>query len=137
MAKARKEKFLSVGKNVVAISDTRFSVTFNDITSSCTVRHVNCELLTMGSQQCCKTCSKYRGNLWAMYSNFSKQKSWNRNVNTRYLRTPQKRNKLRSLKKDLANKRRQVQQLKAKLQADTEAHDKHSEEIAKLPMHDF
>ena len=52
MAKAHEKKFLSVGKNVVAFFfHTRFSVTFNDITSSRTVRHVKCEMLTMGSQQ--------------------------------------------------------------------------------------
>ena len=148
--KQEREKFFSIGKRVVATLDTRFSVAFNDIVSSYTVRHVKCELLTVGSQVRCKACSDYRGNLRAMYCNFSKQKSWSANVNTRYLQTPQKANKLRSLKKALSNKRRQLQRLRAKLQVATETHgvcvdqqdfrdliEKQRGEIEKLPVHSF
>lgn len=150
MAKARKGKFLSVGKDIVATLDTRFSITYKDNVSTCTVRHAKCELLTVGSCVCCKACSGYRVNLRAMYANFSKQKSWSRNINTRYLRTPQKARKLRSLKKALSNKSRQLKRLKAKLQIATETHgvcvdphdfndliEKQNGEIAKLPVYSF
>jgi hypothetical protein len=84
MARAKKGIFFSIGKEVIAALDSRFSVVSNGVVSTCTVRHVNCELLIAGVGRC-KVCSEYRGNLRAMYSNFSRQKSWSAKVNTRYL----------------------------------------------------
>lgn len=153
MAHKRKGTFMSIANKVVATLDSRFPVITGGTVSSYTIRHVKCELLTVGAGLRCKACTGYRDNLRAMYSNFSKHKPWSRAVNTRYLRTPQKAMKLRALKNALSNKKRQLQRLRAKLELVTNQHgvhvdkhlqgdfqaiiDDHSGEIAKLSVHSF
>lgn len=151
MAEAKKGKFLSIGKNIVAYSDIGHCVLVDGVVYPSTVRHSKCEYLVMEMR--CKACSDYRNNLRAIYSNFSKQKSWHASANTRYLQTPQKAKKLSSLKRALLNRKRQLQRLNIKLQAITKQHGVHVDEqlqndlqgiinannddIMKLPVHDF
>lgn len=155
MAKVRKGSFQSPNKNVVARLDTGFTVSLKGVTSSCTVRHANCELLVADSQAQCRCCKMYRDNLRAMHASFSNKskRPWNRHSNTRYLRSPQKAMKARAVKRALESKRRQLQRLKRRLDTITETHatlvgehfrtdfeqiiQNHSPEIAKLPLSDF
>ena len=154
MAEDRKAQFLSIKKEVVARLHRRYIVISDGVPHSSTIRNVKCELLTEGV--CCHSCTKYRNNLRAMYSNYLRQQRQTvtaAKANTRFMKTPQKLMKMKSLKRAVVNKQRQLSRLKAKLDEVTRHHgvivneqmqddfsriiEDNSEEMKKLPIHDF
>lgn len=120
MSESRKGEFLSPSKEVVSFLDSGRCITVGSVTHTSTIRHCHCELLVASTSSRCKTCSRYRSNLRAMYSNYCKAKSDSAiGANLRYMQTPQKDRRIRALKNALRNKQRKIQRLKAKLQAIT------------------
>ncbi|XP_065915629.1 uncharacterized protein [Dysidea avara] len=114
MARIRKGIFTSQGGEVVAYLDQSFCITVNGEQHSTTVRHAKCELLIAGDL--CAPCYGFCNTLRALFS-----KLRNRSVvpsvytNTRFLRTPQKSARIKSLQKALHIKTRQLKQLRMRL----------------------
>ena len=68
------------------------------------------------------SCTKYRNNLRANYLRQQRQTVTAAKANTRFMKTPQKLMKMKSLKRAVVNKQRQLSRLKAKLDEVTGHH---------------
>jgi len=98
IAMARIRIFTSQGGEVVAYLDQSFCIMVNGEQHSATVRHARCKLLIVNN--ICAPCYGFRDTLRSLFS-----KLRNRSVvpsvytNTRFLRTPQKSARIKSLRK--------------------------------------
>lgn len=152
MCEARNGKFFArnAREQVVAYLDIGRNVTVEGNTYAKTIRHSECELLVPGSQ--CQTCVQYGDNLRSMYRSYSLSNKVNKHTNLRYLRSPQKVQRIKALWSALRNKQRQLQRLRKlelltykegldvpeDLQQDIgEVITQHQPVIAKLPNDDF
>ena len=100
----RKGKFLDKKKNVVSFLHE----------SPKTVRHVDCELIVKKGSRC-TVCCNYRSRLRAMCSSFSKSNCDLLNTNHRFLRTPQQKSRILSLRKKCKITKAQNRKLSDKL----------------------
>ena len=111
MAAARKGHFQSKTNELTAFTDSFAPVSLNGECYPQTVRTTTCELLVHGGK--CKPCKEYRAPLRAMYSRWStcKGKEVSKYTNDQHLRTPQKKQKLESLKTRAQEAEREVKRL--------------------------
>jgi len=114
MARIRKGIFTSQNGEVIAYLDQSFCITVNEEQHSATIRHAKCELLVVGNL--CGPCYGFRDTLRSLFSKLRK-KSVIPSVytNTRFLRTPQKSARIKSLQKAVRIKTRQLKQLRMRL----------------------
>ena len=107
MAESRTGKFLSPNKELVCYLDNH-CVTMDGNLYPCTVRHTKCELLV--KEVSCAECHKYRCNLRAMHSSYTRKKNsvLTSTTNLRYMSSPQKRARMLRMKEVLHNKERQI-----------------------------
>ena len=119
MADSRKGKFTSVSEEVVAFTDDHIPVTFNGSTFSRTLRTAACDILVHGGK--CDACTAYRPQLRSMYSRWSRKTSTPPKFgNNRYLNTPQKQAKLKTLATRAYTAEKELRKLKEKLAHSTE-----------------
>ena len=109
MAHSRKGQFMSVtGCTIARLENYPIP----------TIRRVNCQLVTSESK--CTGCKSYEATLRALHSQWvrSKGKSPTKSkfTNNRYLKTPQKIRKLKSLRQKATAAERKVKQLRGKIQ---------------------
>ena len=113
---AKNGQILSRNNQVVAYLDSTTCVSADGEIYARTVRHSQCEMLVLGS--CCKKCADYRDNLRVISRNHSLSKKrikFSKHTNFRYMKSPQKKRRLKLLQQSLHNKKRQLQRLKSKL----------------------
>lgn len=154
MAVVRNGKFYSPQKELVAFLDSGRCIYLNGSTYISTVRHCNCELLVTDQSVRCNPCQKYRDNLRAVYSNFTKEKSTAATgTNLRYMQSREKDRRIKALKSALRNKQKRLMRIQGKLKKITEQSgimidgklqndfkeviDGHQSSINKLPTDDF
>ena len=126
LADSRKGKFQSAGNSTVAFTDTYYPVSLNGKEYSRTIRTSACELLVHGPK--CDVCKKYRSSLRSLHSQWMSQLNANSgkhtavssHTNYRYLRTPQRKERMSELKSEVKSKRKEVERLKFRLREVTE-----------------
>ena len=116
LAKGKKGKFTTIAGGCIATLEDRIGFNKDGEEFYCTVRHVDCEILS--SSMVCTVCTSYRNTLRAL---LCKQKrigtlSTHPKMNTRFLRTPQRNAHIKSLKAAICNKNRQLKRIKCKLE---------------------
>ncbi|KAL5457434.1 hypothetical protein EMCRGX_G034693 [Ephydatia muelleri] len=133
LADARKGIFHSPSKNMVAFIDSFFPVMFEDEMYSRTLRCNECELLVTNNR--CDTCKQYRCTLRALHSQWLRQQKKTANhasisshTNFRYLKTPERQQRIRRLRNEIVNKRKEVERLKSYVNVATEQHEIYIEE---------
>ena len=120
MAKARKGTFTGQDGTVKAAVDTH-PVQHGGETFTSTVRTAKCSLLTDSPLCCC--CKAYSPTLRAMYSRWShKSNSVSKFTNNRYLKSPEKAEKLRTLQKRAGAAEREVKRLQEAIEKLTSEH---------------
>ena len=132
LADSCKGIFQSANKTTVAFVDDYYPVQLNGGVHTDTIRTTACELLVHGSK--CNACKQYRATLRSPHSRkVGVQRSDGTNVsshvNIRYLRTPEKRQRISNLKTavdskaaEVIRKTQQIKQLKSRLRKATEQH---------------
>ena len=131
MVKAKKGKILSKdGKVVVAFVD-ECEIVRDETVYQYTVRSSDCELASTTDK--CVSCQKYRANLRAMYSRWSKRRAGDEQASTsgstssshtndRYLNTPEKKAKAADLRKRLHTAEASMKRLSDRICKLTEDH---------------
>ena len=110
MADGRKGKFNS------AVIDNTVPVKIGDKTYSRTLRTNSCQLLVGMSGGRCTSCKSYRSQLRATYSRWSKKSPTRKKFgNNRYLDTPQRQEKLKSLQSRATNAEKELKKLKERI----------------------
>ena len=111
MADARKGKFSS------AAIDKAIPVKISDRMYSRTVRSNSCQIVVAVGSVRCSSCKSYRSQLRVSYSRWVKKSpTLKKHGNNRYLNTPQKQEKLKSLQTRATNAEKELKQLREKLQ---------------------
>ena len=123
MLKQKKGVIKSANGVVVARLDDYACVYVDRIAYDVTVRSKNCVLLTSNDAIRCSSCSSYRSNLRAIYSNYkSRPKSTSARcqssskANYRYLRTPEKHKRLANLRAESTKAKHDVALLRKRIQ---------------------
>ena len=120
MIVSRKGKLLSPNGEIKAQLDSGFPVANGKQTYSKTVRTINCELLVNGEK--CINCSKYRCTLRSLHSRYSSaNQDASMHTNDRYLKTPQRTEKLKSLRSRCKFMEIEVKRLKTKIQESSDS----------------
>ena len=115
MADARKGKFPT------AAIDESIPVIINGKTHSRTVRTNSCQIVVAVSDTRCSSCKSYRNQLRATYSRWLKKSpTLKKCANNRYLDTPQKKEKMKSLQNRATNAENELKQLKARIASSAE-----------------
>lgn len=127
LADARKGIFHSPSKGTVAIIDSYFPVTFEGEMFNRTLRCNECELLVTNNR--CDACKEYRCTLRALHSQWLRQQkkiashaSISSHTNFRYLKTPERQQRIRRLRNEIVNRRKEVERLKSCVNVATEQH---------------
>ena len=125
VCKSRKDNIKNHSGGVVAYRDDYCPVSLHGELYSSTIRSTQCELLVNGVK--CDTCKRYRSVLRSMHSRSQKQDSEKNSrvsshTNYRYLKTPERRSRMRQLKADLDQSKREIEILKSKIQRLQEEH---------------
>ena len=114
MAEDRKGKLMSSNGSVAAYVDKAASVELNGQTFGATLRSTKCQLLTSASK--CSVCVAYRDSVRSMYHQWLKSSrkqslcgSTSSHVNDKWLRTPERREKVQKLKKRVRSAENSVQ----------------------------
>ena len=118
LALMKKGTFYSAKNQVLAILEESFCFTINKERRSGTVRHVNCAIL-LKQQATCTICTKYHNTLRALVSKVSNIPSTPTcciQVNTRFMKSPQRKAHLAALRRAIQNKNKQVQRLKNRVE---------------------
>ena len=122
MGAERKEKvFRSADGAIVATVDDNAVITVGGKVITSTIRTTNCQLLVdvEYSSPHCASCSKYRSNLRAIYTRWSSdhdhQTDTSNHTNNRFLNSPQKKEKLKMLKKRAGDAELKVKLLQKKI----------------------
>lgn len=116
LAKQKKGKFLTFNATAVATLEEGICFLVDGAELYSTIRHVNCEIL-LSSSTVCSICTSYRNTLRALVCKQKVQAlKLHPNVNTRFLRTPQRSAHIRSLRTAIRNKNRQLKRLRCKLE---------------------
>ena len=126
LADFRKGKFQSNSNITVAFTDTTYPVSLNGEVYSRTIRTVACEILVHGPK--CEACKNYRSALRSLHSQWVRQlkagtekhTAVSSHTNYRYLRTPQRKERMSKLKAEIKSKRNEVERLKIRLKEVTE-----------------
>ena len=111
----------SCNGSVVATVDDYAAVTVGEKVYTSTIRTTDCHLLVdMKCSPYCVSCSKYRNNLRAMYSRWSRHHQdqvteISSHTNTRYLNSLEKTEKLRKLKKRAVDAEQKVKSLQRRI----------------------
>jgi len=114
MARMRKGIFTSQCGEVVAYLDQSFCVVVSGEQHSATIRHAKCELLVVGN--ICALCYGFRDTLRSLFSKLRKRSIVpSVYTNTRFLKTPQKSARIKSLQKAIRIKTRQLKQLRMRI----------------------
>ncbi len=101
-------------------NDGKFVAYIDEVSGKKTVRTCNCELLVSDSK--CLSCQKYRSNLRAIYSKWSKQQAENVQISDSSSHTPEKKTKVDDLKKRVHAAEASVKWLKEKIRKLMEDH---------------
>ena len=121
LAKEKKGRFLSPQGELVAFEDGGFMVELNGKKYTRTIRTSHCDILIHGEK--CESCSQFRPTLRAMHSRWLKKPQSPRIpkkfANNRYLNTPDKLKKLKSLQARVAFLQREVNLLSGKVSTST------------------
>ena len=121
MVDAKKGKLRGQSGNVVAFTDNYASVHLNGEFYPRTVRTASCELFVHGGK--CSSCKEYRPHLRALFSRWSaqKQKGVSKFTNNQHLNTPQKQEKMKSLKARAQEAEKEVKRLQYIIEKSVEA----------------
>ena len=113
MIKAKKGKILSVKGDVTSYLDEN-PVEFNGKKYALTIRTANCNIIAAGR---CSACKKYRANLRSIYKQWTKlcTASASSHCNERYLKTPEKREKISKLRSKVNALDKRISRLKEKV----------------------
>ena len=126
LADSRKGKFQSITNSTVAFTDTTYPVFLNGEVYPRTIRTTACEILVHGPK--CEACKKYRSSLRSLHSQWVHQLKINSenhtavssHTNYRYLRTPQRKERMSKLRAEVKTKRNEVERLRLRLKEVTE-----------------
>ena len=126
LADSRKGKFQSITNSTVAFTDTTYPVFLNGEVYPRTIRTTACEILVHGPK--CEACKKYRSSLRSLHSQWVHQLKTNSenhtavssHTNYRYLRTPQRKERMSKLRAEVKTKRNEVERLRSRLKEVTE-----------------
>ena len=137
ICKSRKDEINNHSGDVVAFRDDYCPITLHDELYCSTIRSTKCELL-VNDVKCC-SCKHYRGVLRSMHTRALKQDSEKNShvsshTNYRYLKTPERRKRMRQLKDHLDQSRRVIETLKSKLQQLQEEHSVNIDEPLKTDL---
>ena len=127
MARSYRGTFVSVSGSVKGKLDDAFSVAVGGETFSRTVRTASCTLLVKGGR--CTACRAYRGQLRAMYRRWSTRRSQvAKYTNNRYLKTPEKERKMKTLRARVVAAKKHARKLKEEIERSTERNGIHVQE---------
>ena len=121
------EKFMKAKKGVItstsgqktATIDNAFQVSLNGEVYQQTIRTTDCSLLVHGTK--CQACTDYWSHLRAMYSWWSRNKGEvSKFSNNRYLNTPQKQKKMKTLQARAYSAEQEVKKLREYIKSSTE-----------------
>ena len=119
ISKARKGKFKSSNGNLIAFTDDYCPVSLNGETYDSTIRTVKCELLVSGVK--CEACKEYRSTLRSMCHRHAQgstsSSAVSSHTNYRYLKTPERKERISKLKAELDHSKREIDRLKAKIKS--------------------
>ena len=137
VCKSRKGQIMNHSGDVVAYRDDYCPVTLHGELYSSTIRSTKCELLANDVK--CSACKKYRGVLRSMHNRSLKQDNEKRSdvsshTNYRYLKTPDRRKRMRQLKDHLDQSRKENETLKLKIQQLQEKHGINTDEPLKIDL---
>ena len=126
LADSHKGKFQSITNSIVAFTDTTYPVFLNGEVYPRTIRTTACEILVHGPK--CEACKKYRSSLRSLHSQWVHQLKTNSenhtavssHTNYRYLRTPQRKERMSKLRAEVKTKRNEVERLRSRLKEVTE-----------------
>ena len=122
MARSRKNKFVSVTGETNAIVETG-EVRVGEELFHETIRHINCEIICDDPKPRCAKCALYRPNLRVMYSRYQAKANTepSKFSNERYLNTPQKIKKIKSLKSKVHAAKVEIHKLQERIAKLTES----------------
>ena len=123
LADSRKGKFHNASNEQAAFVDDISPISHEGVTYDHTVRCSSCEVLVEGSK--CIICRNYRSTLRSMYSRWSKKlasdssecTTVSSHTNYRYLNTPERKMRMANLKSEVDSTRRELEDLKQKINA--------------------
>ena len=119
IVKAKKGVVKSTSGQRTAAIDNAFQVSLNGEVYQQTIRTTDCSLLVHGTK--CQTCTDYWSHLRAMYSQWSHNKGEvSKFSNNRYLNTPQKQKKMKSLQARAYSAEQEVKKLREYIKSSTE-----------------
>ena len=115
LAKRKKGKFTTTSGSCVATLEEGIAVMVDGEEVYSTIRHVHCEIVS--SNTVCLACIKYRNTLRALICKLSKARTHpHPKTNVRFLRTPQRNARLRSLRAAIRNKNQQLKRMRSRLE---------------------
>ena len=115
MAKSHKGKLLTKSGEIRAYTDSGFPLSIEKNVVSTTIRTSGCEIVTIGGR--CSKCNNYRRQLRMAHSRHSRKSSDSlKFTNNRYLNTPQKAKKLKSLQARASVPEKEIKRLKLKIE---------------------
>ena len=115
LAKRKKGKFTTTSGSCVATLEEGMSFMVDGQELYSTVRHIHCEVVS--SNTICSACTKYRNTLRALVCKLSKARAHpHPKMNVRFLQTPQRSARLRSLKAAIRNKNQQLKRMRSRLE---------------------
>ena len=119
LAESRKGKFVTSTGEIRASFESALPVSINGKMYTSTIRTIGCEVVTHGAK--CSECKNYRAQLRSMYSRFvHKATTSHKFANNRYLDTPQKAGKLKSLQARASVAEKEVQKLRLRIKESAE-----------------
>ena len=118
LGNSRKGKFETSGGEIKARIEEGFPVTLKESVYTSTVRNTNCHILIHGEK--CINCHKYRPQLRAMYSRYNQSKHKphtvsSKYINNRFLKTPEKNEKLKNLQTKVCTVEKELKNLESKI----------------------
>ena len=117
ISKARKGKFKSSNGNLIAFTDDYCPVSLNGETYDSTIRTVKCELLVSGVkyEACKEYCSTLRSMCHRHAQGSTSSSAVSSHTNYRYLKIPERKERMSKLKAELDHSKREIDRLKAKI----------------------
>ena len=116
LAHSKKGFFYSINKQLVAVLEKSFCFVVEGVERCSTIWHVNCNLLLVEDKITCTVCINYCNTLQALTSKISQSKMMCLQINTWFLRTPQRIAHLTSFHRAIRNNNRQLRWLWEKIQ---------------------
>ena len=116
MGNAKKGKFLAANGDTKAVVEDGFPLLLNGNIFTSTVRMIDCEILIHGMK--CTQCQCYHPQLRAMYSRYKQNELVTCNskyTNNKYLKSPEKTEKLKTLQIKVLEAEKKIKSLKLKM----------------------